>query len=109
MTQNTESTAIILANVLNLSADAVASISEREQLSLATKSLEMFTEQARRAQDLANKAQDQTDAVLLELEESRRQIRKLLDACQKWEAIANGLLAQLVMVTRPPGQSERVH
>ncbi|MEW6037689.1 MAG: hypothetical protein AB1648_05510 [Pseudomonadota bacterium] len=109
MSQRPESTAVILANVLKLSPDEVAGATEREQLSIATESLVMFTEQAKRAQELANKAQNQTDAALLELEECRRQIRKLFDACQKWEAIANDLLAQLVMTTRSPGQSEWMH
>ncbi|WP_367025155.1 hypothetical protein ABZN20_10075 [Methylococcus sp. ANG] len=109
MTESTESTAVILANVLKLSPGAIANVSEQEQLSIAMDSLVVFTEQAKRAQELADKAQDQTDAALLELEECRRQIRKLFDACQKWEAIANDLLAQLVMAMRSPGQSERVH
>ncbi|UZR30483.1 hypothetical protein [Methylococcus mesophilus] len=109
MTESTESTAVILASVLKLSPDAVANVSEREQLSIAMESLLMFTEQAKRAQELADKAQDQTDAALLELEECRRQIRKLFDACQKWEAIANDLLAQLVMAAQSPGQPDRIH
>ncbi|MDF9391431.1 MULTISPECIES: hypothetical protein [Methylococcus] len=102
MNESTANMAEILANVLKLSRDAIANVSEREQLSIAVESLVMSTEHARRAQD-------QTEIALLALEEYRRQNRKLFEACQKWEAIANELLVRLAMVTRPPGQSKRMH
>ncbi|QXP88549.1 hypothetical protein [Methylococcus capsulatus] len=102
MNENTASMAEILADLLKLSSDAMASVSEREQLSIAVESLVMSTEHARRARD-------QIAIALLELEEYRRQNRRLVETCRKWEAIANGLLARLIMVTRPPEHSKRMH